>query len=399
MTGLLESILRRTLPFYFGLLFLATAALGWHYFRSLDSWIIGDWLINYQGGFVRRGAFGELARLIDIRLGLSSATFVYGSQLLLYAAFLTLSCSMLRSQARLLPYVPLIFSPFLFTYQILDTHGAFRKDIIFMVVMSLVCWTAIVRDKKTFRKVLLACLAVYPLAILTHEMLAVFLPYLVAVWFLRLGFDRRDVPLLLLLLSPSIAALALASANPGDAFVVRDICTSLGNEAPPTCATSGAIAWLMAPSDVAAERAALYMTSDPFFWTHPVSIILVALAFVPLARGVLALLRDPWLGIPVALSLIGTAIVLTVAIDWGRLIYLHAVSLFLLCLVAYSPSSAEKYDLETNGYIWPEELRWPQAGAIALFLLVYSSTWNLTACCLERLEFGIVGRAIGFWRG
>jgi hypothetical protein len=28
--------------------------------HPLDQWLIGDWLINYQGGFTRRGLIGEI---------------------------------------------------------------------------------------------------------------------------------------------------------------------------------------------------------------------------------------------------------------------------------------------------------------------------------------------------
>ena len=36
-----------------------------------DSWTIGEWLINYQGGFVRRGFIGEIIYILASSSNLS----------------------------------------------------------------------------------------------------------------------------------------------------------------------------------------------------------------------------------------------------------------------------------------------------------------------------------------
>ncbi|EHL32856.1 hypothetical protein [Legionella drancourtii] len=44
---------------YLSIIFLLTALGSWQAFLTHSTWHMGDWLINYQGGFVRRGFLGE----------------------------------------------------------------------------------------------------------------------------------------------------------------------------------------------------------------------------------------------------------------------------------------------------------------------------------------------------
>ena len=42
-----------------------------------DSWTIGEWLINYEGGFVRRGLLGEALYLFSIATKISPIFIIW----------------------------------------------------------------------------------------------------------------------------------------------------------------------------------------------------------------------------------------------------------------------------------------------------------------------------------
>ena len=44
---------------------------------QFDSWTIGEWLINYQGGFVRRGLLGEIIYFLTTSLNISPIFIIW----------------------------------------------------------------------------------------------------------------------------------------------------------------------------------------------------------------------------------------------------------------------------------------------------------------------------------
>ena len=61
-----EDVIRKGLPIFFTLIFLATLMNAFQGYLSHHYYRMGDWLINYQGGIVRRGILGELLYQISI---------------------------------------------------------------------------------------------------------------------------------------------------------------------------------------------------------------------------------------------------------------------------------------------------------------------------------------------
>ena len=64
-----------------------TAYPGWQTMAVRDPWVIGDWLINYAGGFVRRGLMGELPLPAGDAGHIRTESLAYAVQLLAYAAY------------------------------------------------------------------------------------------------------------------------------------------------------------------------------------------------------------------------------------------------------------------------------------------------------------------------
>ena len=56
----LEKVLQKSLPYFFALVFITTVTGALSGYLDHNPWKIGDWLINYQGGMIRRGFLGEV---------------------------------------------------------------------------------------------------------------------------------------------------------------------------------------------------------------------------------------------------------------------------------------------------------------------------------------------------
>ena len=94
----LEKILQKSLPYFFALVFITTMVGALSGYLEHNPWKMGDWLINYQGGMIRRGFLGEvfyrLAHFTHINPGL----YVYIFQIFFYAVFFFFAYALLKKQ-------------------------------------------------------------------------------------------------------------------------------------------------------------------------------------------------------------------------------------------------------------------------------------------------------------
>ena len=106
------------------------------FYQEYSAWQYADWIINYQGGFVRRGLIGEILfnvhKIFSIRLDLVTLLFVT-------SLFTSLSYFLIKS----LKYLEnskldiLIFlSPGFVIYPIMNSEVIGRKDILITLAIA-----------------------------------------------------------------------------------------------------------------------------------------------------------------------------------------------------------------------------------------------------------------------
>ncbi len=188
------------------LLFLFIGEIRHGYY--MESWQITEWLISYQGGFVRRGLAGELLYNISIYANSTPYYFILaacGFFYFLLAAYFIKGFSKKGYPYFLLPFVFLLGGPVINNFWV-------RKDVflILMFVVSLM----LIREKTILR--LLLVNVVMALAILIHESVAFFsLPVLT----MLAGPDSEKIFRRyaggILRLTPAWCALAVAVFNKG----------------------------------------------------------------------------------------------------------------------------------------------------------------------------------------
>ena len=366
----IEKVLCKALPFVFVAFFAGGVVDMVQAYRTHNRYIMGEWLINYQGGFVRRGLLGEviyeLCQFTDVNPGI----YVLLLQILVYLVFLCFSYLLLRKK-NLLPYAPLVFAPFMFMYW---EDAGFRKDVIFLALMAFSVWLAQSANGRRTDLAFMAILGLYPLIVLSHEMLFAFLPYLLAAYAL---LNRRTPPrqvagiVSLACLSAFCFSSVLLYGRPA-AGVTDQIYHSLRLANYPI--EVGAISFL----DWSTSFAYTYVMEQFLRYNYSRYVIVVALCvlgFFSMRERCGRLARNR-----VCLSLIVSAVALTVpvfvvAIDWGRLIRIHAVALFLLSL----GSDTESEERRVDGGAQSGTVRVPafRAAFWTIALLSYISVWRI----------------------
>jgi len=366
-TSNIEKVLQKSLPYFFALVFLTTVVGALSGYLEHNSWKMGDWLINYQGGMVRRGLLGEIIYQLSNFTHINPGIYVTVFQVFFYAVFLFFSYSLLKEQHVLLPYALLIFSPFIFTFQINDLQGGFRKEIIYLALLAFVAWSAKTRDYKIFEKIFYIILLLYPAVILTHEMLAIYLPFLLVAYLSVVPLTKKKFFFILLLLVPSIGSFLVAIYYSGTSIQVIEIFNSIAKENYPL--TGGAISWLDRDSSYGITQV-INRLNDQHYVYYILLIPLAALAYIPMYGGLKSIIQNKFSLLLILISIIGSTGLFVVAVDWGRFIYVPLVSIFLLSLI----STQDIKDHQRYTYNQPVNI------FIAIFFTIYALFWHIPHC-------------------
>jgi len=346
-------------PLYLLFIALVTAVIGLYNLHLRSDWAMADWLINYSGGFVRRGLTGQLAltasksALTLAHLHLSPFVTILALQYLLYAAILLAVWKLLRHIRWTTWIIALVFSPATLAFPVLDPSFAFRKDILFLAELALLLLLLRRHPVPTggpapstrppSRNIPDLWIALYLCAattacILSHEGLVVYVPYLLAALAIALHDLRRSILIAVPTALCSLAAAVLASRFPGTLRTSQTVCNSLGftfSQAPGSFC-SGAIAYLSRDSTYARAQVLQVVASEHYATLMP---RLALLSLLPILLAAAALWRVPnlrrdllTLAVAALLSIAASTLLFLYGTDWTRWIYLHVLSLTLLLL-------------------------------------------------------------------
>ena len=375
---------------------LATLANGLIVRRVSRNWIISDWLINYEGGFVRRGLPGEVAYLLGRLLHLSPVLFVVVFYLSLYAILFLAVRSLALSSSMNLWVLALIASPATLSFQILHPLAGFRKELIFLAALALF----VVLLRRTSISPVAATgyiTLVTVVAVFSHEGLIFFAPYFFAA--LVLG-GRTPSQALRQCIVPAIAGAAvfyLCTSHLGNVEIAARICSSLGyklmSPVNSQICGSGAIPYLRQTRAMAQVEAFAIIRDQHYLTIFPGFVLLtllpaVAESIVLGRRGLRLDLRVLW--ISSAVAFLGSIVLFVYGVDWGRWIYIHITSLTILLI------SLDAKTLDRATALPAEEpMSTPVRRAAGMaFLFAYALLWILPNGAGEQLHMGYVGRLL-----
>ncbi|MGB0563878.1 MAG: hypothetical protein ACPGVO_19075 [Spirulinaceae cyanobacterium] len=368
------------------------SGLGW--MRGYDGYIIGDWLINYQGGFVRRGFLGEGLLHLRALSGIPLNSLAMGLQLLLYGLIFGGAAIILLKTETIAPYLLLIFSPFLFRFQLQGFRVGFRKEILAFALLACITYAVIYFGDRLFELVFILALSIYPLLILSHETLILLMPYFIVLYTIRQPLNRATILRLGSISFLSVLALLAALVYKGGPIQPLIICQSLLPEIMPDCTTHNTAIGLLNASATETRQQVLTFVNDPMFLVrYGLSIFLAAIAFLPFLKTFKSLVSHKALIVLLLLSLSGTVILGAVAVDWDRFLYLHLMALFFLSLAKRNQQVKPQ---TVTALVWK---RWnqlrqhpPRPGQYAIVVLlaiatfIYAKGWYITSCCV--LQYG-----------
>jgi len=328
----------RLFVFGFGVfVFLTLTYLAFNLTSFCYEWCIGDWLINYQGGIVRRGLTGEIFFKLSQIIGINQITLTVLFQIITYGIYTLNSCKLASNSYFSIPNIALLLSPAFILFPILDPLGAFRKEILLYVLLSSICvYLSPPINVHKFFAPLISIISIF--IVLSHEMLIIYLPYIVfAVSIYEGGFGSRTKKAATAIIPAILIGLLLAIFAKGDEQITSGICKSIKEYAPLDCISSsalGSISFLSKDLSFAHNFVLESMGSGSVI----VYVLLATLGFMPLSLIIRTGLNNSKMRWAIArfyvVPVIASVPLFWIVADFGRIIYINVSCLSLLVLFA-----------------------------------------------------------------
>jgi hypothetical protein len=364
------------------LVFVALYTLAFSVLMTLknSSYIIGDWLINYSGGFVRRGLIGTFVLAANHATHIPLRWIVFVIQGAVFLLFLWCVYRLSKGIRWTFLMTAIMLSPATLAFTVLESYAGIRKE---MLLFAALAWVlCVILSGRWSDAWLSAALSVIVVGlVLSHEALVVGTPYLVAALLIETGSVRRTVKICLAPLLLGSVALIAVILHPGNHAITVAVCNSVGGKLVPFSTPSedicnGAIQWL----EISLPEARA-LNLPIIRETHMVGLfsLLVFPVFVPLIAQLVMLwrrdklYREVWVVVGFGLiSMVGTAVLFYTARDWGRWLHMQAICLMLI-LMMVDRRAAPLVERESSPVM---RHRWLRAVAtVAVFL--YVTTWTL----------------------
>ena len=212
--------------------------------NNLDAWQYGEWLINYQNGFVRRGLFGELIFSVSRILGNNiQFSFILLLSILCIFYYYKNYEFIKNIEFNFVHYI-ILFSPLFYFFFVVISKVGIKKEIILYLFFILYLNSLSLKKFDSLNNY--KYFVIFLFLIVIHEAFFFYLPYLILP--LLFIFKKNDLKSLgfqvisLLILSSII--MIILYYNKGTAEHTTIICQSLGNFAPMKCDWWGPISAL-----------------------------------------------------------------------------------------------------------------------------------------------------------
>ncbi len=151
---------------YFLYLFIAYVFfLNLHLYEFPNKYVYTDWLINYEGGFVRRGLLGQIIFKISNFIYVKISSLIFYFQVIAYFFYFLIFYKILVKQQTNFFWFLVIFSPILFLYPIAELEALGRKDI--FVILIFLIFSII--NYNNLRSIIFTFLFLFSVSTLIHE--------------------------------------------------------------------------------------------------------------------------------------------------------------------------------------------------------------------------------------
>ncbi|MBD1140829.1 hypothetical protein IDH20_01500 [Pelagibacterales bacterium SAG-MED39] len=196
---------------------------------------ISEWLINYQGGFTRRGLGGEINILLANILSISLRDAIFLFQATIHTLYLGILFVYLKNLQLNIYQFFALFAPIFILYPIAELEALGRKEMIIFLFFVCILFFA---DERFNKKIINSIIFIFfPVLCLIWEEIILFAPYFAVILIQKnrlISFKDTFINLLIIFL-PSIFVMIVVFALPLSNEGHLTMCNFLKNEFDERC--------------------------------------------------------------------------------------------------------------------------------------------------------------------
>ena len=357
----------------------------YNFTKELSIGQYSDWLINYQGGFVRRGLIGEILYQIHSISSIRLDLIIFLSVSLFYIFFYKNFLSIIKTLNYHFLNLLIIFSPLSFVWPVMEEKASGRKGILYLFLLSVI---ALHLKKINFYQQKYCIIIFSAVIVFSHTGFIFLLPFFLLLFLF--SNKRKDFKIIfremLIIMSSWFLFLIIVIYNKSiSPDQIELICNSLSNFVRSDCTTIGYISTLSWSLELNLElKKSLWMREyyNLFFS------IAFLVSFLPM---LIALYNSKFLYFKrinilffYILFLLSTLPLYYLGVDYGRYLHLTYMSSIMVYAVALKNkiivfSFPQKNTLIKNFKFKPKIL--------ILIIFLYGFTFTVPHCCNNKFKF------------
>ncbi len=376
------------IKFFFGLIFVNYFYFSTRLSLRENSWIAGDWLMNYEAGIVRRGLSGEFILLLKNITTINVTYILIFIQTILFGFFLYLFYKILKKKQINLLICFLIFSPVTFLFSFYDPLTVGRKEIIFILFYTYY----ISNLEKNKIPTIMSNLIYFIIGltfVLIHEIFIFFSTFFLFTKFFYLSRNILEKKIykfsneFLLLIGCAIGIILLVFFSSENPNIKELICNRLLENGLTDEICKGALNEVVFSKYLHSYKGfgiIDYIINYNYLKTYSISLLMF---FTPLT--IFFYLQRHWAKdiqisfIFLISQLFFLLFIFVVVNDWGR--YLNTYFLFVLIFTSFfflRDRNLTKSNINLKNL------------TLLTLIILYSSSWHMPHCCQKNLGSGLI---------
>ena len=200
---------------------------------------MAEWVINYHGGFGRRGFLGEILAKISLVTGLYLKNTVLYFLYFLFLSYYSLIYFFFKNIDFKPIFILAILSPLFLIFPLAELEALGRKDILIPICFLLFSYLF---KKFEFKSLMVFLILIYTLLLLTHEVSIFYLPFFYLIIFFKLQKIKLSNIITIFLVSLYfLSIVSLLSNSIHTDSSIEKMCESLKNSYNTECGLGASV--------------------------------------------------------------------------------------------------------------------------------------------------------------
>ena len=221
----LTKINNKFFNYYIFICFSVSIFFLYHKFQYPTDWTTSEWLINYQGGFTRRGLVGEILVQINTFLNFEIRNLVFIFEIILLFTYYFHLINFFKKIEFSPIIILIIFSPLGFLFPVTETEAIARKEVLLFCLYLFYLGSILNRNQKITYLILLIGL---PIMNLVWDGNIFYVFFFIYTFFLsKININKKEVIIFLITLIPYLISFIILITTKSNDQMLQEMCKAI----------------------------------------------------------------------------------------------------------------------------------------------------------------------------